>query len=360
MARAGVYRTDVEKARRAVLARGKNPSIDQVRAELGNTGSRTTIHRFLKEIEAEEGEPQGAKPATSDVIQSLVTRLAEQLHQEANTLVDEHRTASEAKVREHADAAHAARQEAAATTARLEQVEAALAAERHAHAAAATQLQAARVQTAQLEERVAGQEQRRVELEAHLQSLEEKHQHARDALEHFRAQAQEQRAREQRQHEQALQALQVELRQAVDQATAKNAELLQLNRDNGRLLEQVTHQQQTLATAERELRAVRAELERLRPIPAQLRALEQSAAQTDAKAQALSQQLDQATHQRDRALEALRDAEMDRTRLAAKLEGMQAAWAAAEKAAPAEGSASQPSTPTKRRGAGGAPEASTT
>lgn len=184
---------------------------------------------------------------------------------------------------------------------------------------------------------VAGQEQRRVELEAHLQSLEEKHQHARDALEHFRAQAQEQRAREQRQHEQALQALQLELRQAVDQATAKNAELLQLNRDNGRLLEQVTHQQQTLATAERELRAVREELERLHPIPTQLRALEQSAAQTEARAQALSQQLDQATHQRDRALEALRDAEMDRTRLAAKLEGMQTAWAAAEKAAPAEG-----------------------
>lgn len=72
MARSGVYRTDVEKARRALLAQGKHPSIDLVRAALGNTGSRSTIHRFLKEIEAEDAAPQGTKVAVSDAIQALI------------------------------------------------------------------------------------------------------------------------------------------------------------------------------------------------------------------------------------------------------------------------------------------------
>lgn len=111
MARAGVYRTDIEKARRALLAKGKHPSIDLVRAELGNTGSRSTIHRYLKEIEAEQPAATGAKPAISDALQDLVARLAERLHQEAEARITEHREASDARVREHAEAANAAHQE---------------------------------------------------------------------------------------------------------------------------------------------------------------------------------------------------------------------------------------------------------
>lgn len=74
MARAGIYRTDVEKARRSLLAKGQHPSIDLVRTELGNTGSRSTIHRFLKEIEVDELAPTGAKPAITDALQDLVRR----------------------------------------------------------------------------------------------------------------------------------------------------------------------------------------------------------------------------------------------------------------------------------------------
>jgi len=55
MARAGVYFSDVKKARDALVARGRHPSIDAVRAALGDTGSKTTIHKYLKEIDAEEG-----------------------------------------------------------------------------------------------------------------------------------------------------------------------------------------------------------------------------------------------------------------------------------------------------------------
>jgi chromosome segregation ATPase len=327
MARAGVYRTDIEKARRALLAKGKHPSIDLVRAELGNTGSRSTIHRYLKEIEAEQPAATGAKPAISDALQDLVARLAERLHQEAEARITEHREASDARVREHAEAAKAAHQEAATLRDSLQRTEAALAAERTAHQDAADQLQKARVQLAQLEERVAGQEQRSREQEAHLRSLEDKHQHARDALDHFRAQAQEQRAREQRQHEQALQALQVELRQAADQVTAKNAELLRLNRDNGRLLEQTTHQQKALTEAEREVRKAREELESLRPLPALVTSLEQRTAKAITDAEVLQSHLDQARSQLEQTRRELRDSELERERSQARFEGMQAAWA---------------------------------
>jgi hypothetical protein len=50
MARGGVNKAVVQAARLAILARGENPSIDAVRIEMGNTGSKTTIHRYLKEL----------------------------------------------------------------------------------------------------------------------------------------------------------------------------------------------------------------------------------------------------------------------------------------------------------------------
>ena len=55
MARSGLYKSDIQKARDRLLAQGKHPSVDAVRVELGNTGSKSTIHRYLKELEEEDG-----------------------------------------------------------------------------------------------------------------------------------------------------------------------------------------------------------------------------------------------------------------------------------------------------------------
>jgi hypothetical protein len=54
MARAGLSRIDIKRARDSLLAQGQHPSIDAIRIALGNTGSKTTIHRYLKELEEEE------------------------------------------------------------------------------------------------------------------------------------------------------------------------------------------------------------------------------------------------------------------------------------------------------------------
>lgn len=57
MATGGINLALVRKAREALLSRGQNPSIDAIRIELGNTGSKTTIQRFLKEIESHDLRP---------------------------------------------------------------------------------------------------------------------------------------------------------------------------------------------------------------------------------------------------------------------------------------------------------------
>lgn len=86
MARAGIYKSEVLRARDKLLAAGRNPSIDAVREELGS-GSKTTIHRYLKEIEEEEGGAVGTRVAVSEAIQDLVGRLAARVNEEAEERV---------------------------------------------------------------------------------------------------------------------------------------------------------------------------------------------------------------------------------------------------------------------------------
>jgi SOS-response transcriptional repressor LexA len=86
MARAGIYKSEVLRARDKLLATGRNPSIDAVREELGS-GSKTTIHRYLKEIEEEEGGATGSRVAVSEAIQDLVGRLAARVNEEAEERV---------------------------------------------------------------------------------------------------------------------------------------------------------------------------------------------------------------------------------------------------------------------------------
>lgn len=70
MARTGVYKSEVKKARDALLVQALYPSVDAVRVALGNTGSKTTIHKYLKELETEEGGGV-RKAAVGDALRTL-------------------------------------------------------------------------------------------------------------------------------------------------------------------------------------------------------------------------------------------------------------------------------------------------
>lgn len=273
MARGGLYKSDIQKARDALRAQGKHPSVDAVRVALGNTGSKTTIHRYLKELEEDEGQGLGAKVAVSDALQDLVGRLAGRLHAEAEAVIAEARQRFEAHLQERSEALERTQQEASTLSAQLQRIETALREEKTTHAAAQQALAERVTEVAQLGERIAGLTARLAEHEAHAQSLEQKHQHAREALEHYRTSVKDQREQEQRRHEHQVQELQVALRQANEALTAKNHELVQLNRDNGQWLERHSRLERELAQVRQAADNQRKELDALRLTAAEYQAL---------------------------------------------------------------------------------------
>ena len=264
MARSGLYKSDIQKARDSLLAQGKHPSVDALRVELGNTGSKSTIHRYLRELEEEEGQGLGAKVAVSDALQDLIGRLAGRLHEEAEAVVTQAQQRFEVQLQERTQALEQQQQEGTALSTQLQRTDAALQAERADHTATRQALAEATLLIGQLEERAAGLVTRLAENEAHARSLEEKHQHAREALEHYRTSVKEQREQEQRRHEHQVQELQVSLRQANETLTSKNHELLQLNRDNGQWLERHTRLEQELAQVRQAAAGQQGELDALR------------------------------------------------------------------------------------------------
>ncbi|WP_040259787.1 DNA-binding protein, partial [Xanthomonas citri] len=147
MARSGLYKSDVQRARDRLRATGngqratgKHPSVDAVQVALGNTGSKTTIHRYLRELEEEEGQGVGAKMAVSEALQDLIARLAERFHSEADTVVAQAQARFQAQLQERTQALEQARHEAGSLITQLQRCETGLQAEREAGDAARSEV----------------------------------------------------------------------------------------------------------------------------------------------------------------------------------------------------------------------------
>lgn len=256
MARSGIYKSEVVRARSKLLATGINLSIDAIRAELG-TGSKTTIHRYLKEIEEEEGGTTGTKMAVSEAIQDLVGRLAARLNEEADARSTEALAVSAASLAWVQKENTALKAEGQTVRGQLEQAQRGLAAEKTDHTKAQNALSSKTLEVTELNQKVLGLQERLEAEERHRQSLEEKHQHAREALEHFRTSAKEQREQEQRQHDQQVQYLQSELRKVIDTLTGKQQELTRAQQEGVRLIGDLTRAQAELHQTQEELRKLR-------------------------------------------------------------------------------------------------------
>jgi len=236
MARGGINKAVVQQARQVLIARGEYPSIDAVRIELGNTGSKTTIHRYLKELEGVKPAALQGTPALSDTLAKLVAQLAEQLQEEADARVEQAQ-ASFNEQREQLEAQLQLTQQALAAAHQQQQIQAAaLAAESERLSATQSTLQAEQLRGASLNQALGELQVRLADKEEQVRSLEEKHRHARDALEHYRSASREQREQDQRRHEAQVQQLQVEMRQLQQGLIVKQDELTRLHRDNERLL----------------------------------------------------------------------------------------------------------------------------
>jgi len=236
MARGGINKAVVQTARLAILARGENPSIDAVRIEMGNTGSKTTIHRYLKELDDSETRLTITQAPIDDELGELVARLAQRLKDKAQEPIDaalaqfeQQKTALLAQVQTLEEAHGQLKQQ-------LDIQAAALAEESAALQTASTSLQTEQTRNAGLSQACSDYELRMNDKDEQIRSLEDKHLHARDALEHYRNAVKEQREQEQRRHEGQLQQVQAELRQAQQSAMVRQDEITQLHRDNERLL----------------------------------------------------------------------------------------------------------------------------
>ncbi|MEX3776803.1 DNA-binding protein [Pseudomonas sp. MYb118] len=248
MARGGVNKVIVLRARDSLLARGENPSIDAVRIELGNTGSKTTIHRYLKEIESFEPRPQTSREQLSEELTALVGGLVDRLTEEGREATDLAQAEFDQQRAAFAEQLDAAQAQLAALQRQFDIQNSALAAQAEELQLCQTSLQTEITRNARLSQHSSDLELRVQEKDEQIRSLEEKHQHLREALEHYRNAVKEQREQEQRRHEGQVQQVQVELRQLQQTLMLKQDELTRLNRDNERLLSEARQQAKATAT----------------------------------------------------------------------------------------------------------------
>jgi chromosome segregation ATPase len=263
MARGGINRAIVQIARDALIARGVNPSINAVRVELGNTGSMTTIARYLGELEKVEPRPNERRERLSDELSGLVGKLLDRLLEEGAEEVAEARAELD-KHRASVDEQLAQTQAALADFQRQhDNLQAALDVQAGELSTCQSSLQSELTRNARLSQSCADLEVRVHEKDEQIRSLEEKHLHARDALEHYRTAVKDQREQEQRRHEGQLQQIQVEHRQLQQTLSVKQDELSRLNRDNERLLSDSRQQTKVMATQEGTIERLTADLNTL-------------------------------------------------------------------------------------------------
>lgn len=122
MARSGLTKSQVRATRERLLAEGRYPSVDAVRQALGDSGSKSTIHRFLKELRDEEPDAGGLRREdTGNALHALVDQLAERLHLEAGERIRQLRAEHEQALRARDAELAALRQAVAALEAQLAQ-----------------------------------------------------------------------------------------------------------------------------------------------------------------------------------------------------------------------------------------------
>ena len=236
MARGGVNKAVVQIARTAILARGEHPSIDAVRIEMGNTGSKTTIHRYLKELDEADTRRGVPREQIDDELTELVARLAQRLQEQAQEPIDRAQAHYEQLKTGLQEQLADAQQAQLHLQQQLEIQGNALSQETANLESTRSMLQTEQTRNAALNQACSDFELRLKDRDEQIRSLEEKHLHARDALEHYRSAVKEQREQDQRRHEGQLQQVQMELRQAQQSALVRQDEITQLHRDNERVL----------------------------------------------------------------------------------------------------------------------------
>ena len=292
MARTGLYKSEVKKARDYLVAQGVNPSVDAVRVALGHTGSKTTIHKYLKELDEDGNSIDQRKVSISDALQDFVARLAAQLQGEASQQVNEIQAKYAQIETRYEQEISALKIGIGDLRTQLQHVQSEALQEKNTREFTSEELHRETMTRRTLEQQVIDLKERLEENEQHRQSLEEKHQHARDALEHYRASIKEQRDQDQRRHEQQIQQLQAEMRQLQQSLIIKQDEVTRLNQDGVRLVAELSHAQKNLYDQQTHSRQVEQKLDELKRVEQQVNLLEARLSDKEEQNKTLHDQLD--------------------------------------------------------------------
>ncbi|WP_194790741.1 DNA-binding protein [Pseudomonas sp. UFMG81] len=260
MARGGINLALVQKAREALVARGQNPSIDAIRIELGNTGSKTTIQRYLKEIEAYDPRPSVSPARLSDELTELVGKMLERLLEEGSEELTHERTSFDLE-------RQAMKQEVGTLQSQLEQakdqtakLQSALQTQDEELKTTHSTLQTEITRNARLSQSCTDLEVRVQEKDGQIQSLEQKHAHAREALEHYRASVKEQRDQDLSRHESQVYQMQQEVTVLQQTLMVKQEEISRLIRDNERMIAENRQHAREASQRREDVEALRGDL----------------------------------------------------------------------------------------------------
>lgn len=236
MARGGINLVLVRKAREALLARGQNPSIDALRVELGNTGSKTTIQRYMKEIEAYDPHPSASPSRLSDELSDLVGKMLERLLAEGNEALLQERSTFEIERQATKAEVSTLRNQLDEAKQEITKLQSALQSQDEALKTSQSTLQSEITRNARISQSCNDLEVRVKEKDEQIQSLEQKHGHAREALEHYRASVKEQRDQDLSRHEAQVYQTQQQVTVLQQTLMVKQEEITRLIRDNERFI----------------------------------------------------------------------------------------------------------------------------
>lgn len=240
MAREGINKQLVQQAKTALLAQGKRPTIDAVRIALGNTGSKTTISHYLKELEE---KPKPTLERLSEPLAKLVLGLSEQLQAESAeqlTRVQAQLSLDKTKLESQLQRTQERLEE---QQHHMENLEAHLLNEQQ-------QRQEATARVIQQSSDLALAQQRIEELTRQLQEqhtqiaiLNNELQHADETFEQLRQARQEVHDTLVRQHARQVTQLFEEQQHNFEKLSLMQKELIELHRENARLLQQLSTRQ---------------------------------------------------------------------------------------------------------------------
>lgn len=263
MAKTGIYKSDVKKARDSIMAQNKHPSVDAIRIALGNTGSKSTIHKYLKELEAENAHSHTTVASISEAIQNLISNLANQLVTEADARVEELSLALQQREKKLESDLNTSNANNAELHTLIENLQSQIKLLNQTIEDQRDKLHDKMLALHTSKQRSKDLEELLTQSKKHVQSLEEKHMHAREALEHYRQSVKEQRDQESRKHDNQIQQLQAEVRILQQTISVKAEEIMRLNREGAIVVTDLSHAKNTLYEEERQKKLLLEELANL-------------------------------------------------------------------------------------------------